>query len=153
MSEIAITQDAAEHSPTGAGPVWLYDGDCVFCSRWVLFVLRREKRPLIRFVAFQSHEGRRLAAQHGLDPDAPDSFLFIEGGKALVKSDGVAAVLARLRRPWAFAAFLTVFPRPLRDGVYDLLARNRHRLTGGRAVCMAPPPEWRSRVVAPDTQV
>jgi predicted DCC family thiol-disulfide oxidoreductase YuxK len=86
---------AAEHSPTSptsSASVWLYDGYCVFCSRWVLFVLRREKAPVIRFVAFQSFEGRLLAKHHGIDPDDTDSFLFIDGGKDFVKSDGVAAV-------------------------------------------------------------
>jgi predicted DCC family thiol-disulfide oxidoreductase YuxK len=136
--------------PDATEPVWLYDGLCVFCSRWVLFVLRREKAPLIRFVAFQSEEGRELAARYGVDADDTDSFLFIEDGKALEKSDGVAAVCARLRRPWSFAALITVFPRALRDWGYDLVARNRHLLTGKRATCMAPPPEWRSRVVPPE---
>lgn len=130
-------------------PVWLYDGLCVFCSRWVLFVLRREQAPLIRFVAFQSEEGRALAARHGIDPDATDSFLFVVDGKALEKSDGVAAVCARLRRPWSYAALIAVLPRALRDWGYDLVARNRHLLTGQRAFCMTPPPEWRARVVPP----
>jgi predicted DCC family thiol-disulfide oxidoreductase YuxK len=151
MGEGAMRPDAAAPSPRGAAPVWLYDGYCLFCSRWVLFVLNREKAPLIRFVAFQSDEGRRLAARHGIDPDKTDSFLFIEDGKALAKSDGVAAVCARLRRPWSFAAVMTVLPRALRDRAYDGIARNRHLLTGGRDFCMAPPPEWRARVVAPET--
>jgi predicted DCC family thiol-disulfide oxidoreductase YuxK len=81
-----------------------------------------------------------------------DSFLFIDGGKALVKSDGVDAVFARLRRPWSFAAFLTVLPRPLRDWVYDRLTSNRHLLTGKREYCMAPQPEWRARVVTPESR-
>jgi predicted DCC family thiol-disulfide oxidoreductase YuxK len=147
-----MSPDAAEHSPTSAVP-GLYDGDCVVCSRWVLFVLHQEKAPLIRFVAFQPDEGRLLAEHYGIDPDDTDSFLFIDGGKALVKYDGVAAVLARLRRPWSFAAFLTVFPRPLGDRFYDLLARNRHLMTGKRDFCMAPPPEWRARVVAPEARL
>jgi predicted DCC family thiol-disulfide oxidoreductase YuxK len=61
MGDQAMTPDAAEYSttsPTSLAPVWLYDGYCVFCSRWVLFVLSREKTPLIRFIAFQSDEGR-----------------------------------------------------------------------------------------------
>jgi predicted DCC family thiol-disulfide oxidoreductase YuxK len=155
MTERAMGPDAPGHSPTsptGSAPVWLYDGYCVFCSRWVLFVLRREETPLIRFVAFQSDEGRLLAELYGIDPDDTDSFLFIDGGKTIVKSDGVAAVCARLRRPWSFAAFMTVVPRPLRDWVYDRIASNRHLLTGKRDFCMAPPPEWCARVVAPETR-
>jgi predicted DCC family thiol-disulfide oxidoreductase YuxK len=148
MSEDAI----APTSPTGVAPVWLYDGYCVFCSRWVLFVLNREQAPLIRFVAFQSEEGRALAARYGVDASNADSFLFIDGGRALEKSDGVAAVCARLRRPWSFAAFITIAPRPLRDWGYDLIARHRHLFSGKRDYCMAPPPEWRARVVAPESR-
>jgi len=138
------------HLGADSAPVWLYDGHCVFCSRWVVFVLRREAAPLIRFVAFQSQEGRNLARAHGVDPDAADSFLFIENGRALEKSDGVAAVCARLRRPWSFAAYMTAVPRVLRDWAYDRVAKNRHLFAGGREFCMVPPPEWRERVVAPD---
>ena len=69
-----------------------------------------------------------------------------------MKSDGVAAVCARLRRPWCLAAFITVLPRPLRDWAYDRIAGNRHLLAGKQDTCMAPPPEWRARVVAPTTR-
>ena len=151
MSDGAMSPDAAEHSPTRAAP-GLYDGNCVVCSRWILFVLHQEKAPLLPFVAFQSDEGRLLAERHGIDPDATDSFLFIDGGKVLVKSDGVAAVFARLRRPWSFATLMTVFPSPLRDWVYDRIASNRHLLTGKREYCMAPPPEWCAHVVAPEAR-
>jgi hypothetical protein len=41
--------------------------------------------------------GRRLALAHGIDPDQPTSFLFLDGGQALEKS---AAILALLRG-WA----------------------------------------------------
>lgn len=152
MSQHILTPDAADLAPAAPAPVWLYDGACAFCSRWVLFVLRREAVPQIRFVAFQSDEGRRLAARHGVDPDVTDSFLFVVDGRALVKSDGVAAVCARLRRPWSFAAWLAWFPRPLRDWGYDLIARNRHLLAGKQTFCMAPPPEWRARVAPPDAE-
>ena len=101
-------------------------------------------------MAIQSEEGKAIARIHGIDPDDPDSFLFIEGGKALAKSDGVAAVFAHLRRPWSFASVFTVCPRPVRDWLYDRLARNRYRLMGKRASCMAAPPELRARFVIPE---
>jgi predicted DCC family thiol-disulfide oxidoreductase YuxK len=145
-----VTEIAAEQSAAVSAPVWLFDGHCIFCSRSVLFVLRHETTPLMRFVAIQSGEGRSIAQRHGIDPDDPNSSLFIENGVAHAKSDGVAALIAHLRRPWSFVSLLTALPRPLRDWLYDRLARNRYRLMGKRASCMAAPPELRARFVIPE---
>jgi predicted DCC family thiol-disulfide oxidoreductase YuxK len=130
-------------------PVFLYDGLCVLCSRSVRFVLRHERDAAIRFVAIQSDEGRALAATHGVDPDCPDTFLFVEGGRALRKSDGVIALFGRLRSPWSYTWVLRACPRLARDWLYDRVARNRYRLFGKRAACMAPTPELRDRFALP----
>jgi predicted DCC family thiol-disulfide oxidoreductase YuxK len=126
-------------------PIFLYDGLCVLCSRSVRLVLRHEQDAAIRFVAIQWDEGRTLAAAHGVDPDCPDTFLFVEHGKALRKSDGVIALLARLRSPRSLARVLRLCPRSARDWLYDCIARNRYRLFGKRDACMAPAPELRGR--------
>lgn len=80
-------------------PIWLFDGVCVLCSRAVQYALKHEKDSVIRFVAIQSEEGREIALEHNIDPDCPDSFLFIEAGKAYRKSDGVLALAAHLNCP------------------------------------------------------
>ena len=49
--------------------IWLFDSDCVLCTRGVQYTLKHEKEPTIRFVAITSDEGRALAIQHDLDPD------------------------------------------------------------------------------------
>ena len=41
--------------------VILYDGVCVFCSRWVRFVATRDVERKFRFTAIQSPYGTRLA--------------------------------------------------------------------------------------------
>lgn len=153
MAKAAPDVTPVESDRPGSSPVWLYDGLCVFCSRSVLFVLRHERDHLIRFVAIQSDEGRALALRHGIDPELPDTFLFVENGAVLGKSDGVAAVFAHLRPPWSLAAALTVLPRSMRDWLYDRLARNRYRLMGKRSACMPPPPELRARFVTPETEL
>jgi len=38
----------------------LFDGVCVFCSRWVRFVLKRDREARFRFVAIQSEAGRAM---------------------------------------------------------------------------------------------
>jgi predicted DCC family thiol-disulfide oxidoreductase YuxK len=134
----------------GAPPVMVFDGVCVFCSRSVAFILRHERKPLIRFVAIQSAEGRSLALRHGVDPDDPDSFLFIENGVAHPKSGGIIALARHLKAPGNALTTLAFLPRSLRDWLYDRVARNRYRLFGKRVSCMMPTAETRRRFALPD---
>ncbi len=60
--------------------VILYDGVCVFCSRWVRFVARRDVARKFRFTAIQSPYGTRLAQAFGINPDDPDTNAVIHGG-------------------------------------------------------------------------
>ena len=77
--------------------VILYDGVCVFCSRWIRFVATRDKARRFRFTAIQSAYGTRLAQAFGIDPDDPDTNAVIHGGVAYFKSDAALTVLARCR--------------------------------------------------------
>jgi predicted DCC family thiol-disulfide oxidoreductase YuxK len=40
-----------------------------------------------------------------------------------------------------------VVPRPIRDAVYRVIARNRYRLFGKRETCWVPAPEYRGRIL------
>jgi predicted DCC family thiol-disulfide oxidoreductase YuxK len=56
-------------------------------------------------------------------------------------------MLGRLPAPWRWLRALAVIPRPLRDGAYRWIARNRYRLMGRREVCMVPTQALRARFV------
>ncbi len=127
----------------------LFDTDCVLCSAWVHFLVRHERAPLMRFVSAWSDEGQRLASQHGLSlQDLDATFLVITDDRALTRSDAGLALLAQLRAPWRWGRVLWVIPRPLRDWVYDRLARNRYRWFGHRPQCFVPPPGQSHRFVS-----
>lgn len=127
--------------------IWLFDAECVLCSRGVQFTLRHEKAATIRFVAIQSGEGRALARCHGVDPTDPTTFLFIEDGTALTSSDAVIALAQHLRGVGRLAKLCRFIPRPLRDAGYRLIARNRYALFGKVDQCIVPAPDQLHRFV------
>lgn len=129
----------------GPDALMVFDGVCVFCSGWVRLALRMDRRAVIRFVPIQSPYGRILCARHGIDAVDPSTFLFVDRGRAFEASDALAAMLARLPPPWRLLAGLRIVPRPLRDGLYGWVARNRYRLLGKRPDCMVPTPQTRAR--------
>jgi predicted DCC family thiol-disulfide oxidoreductase YuxK len=132
------------------GPIWLYDGVCVLCSGGVRYTLRHERDQAIRFAAIQSREGRELAMQHGIDPDEPESFLFIENGRALAKFDGVLALVGHLDGPARLLLAGRLLPKALRDWLYDRIARNRYRVFGRKTACDRPDPAQRHRFSLPE---
>ena len=139
----------AKHKPAEL-PVWLYDGVCVLCSGAVRYTLKYERDHDIRFVAVQSDTGRKLARLHNIDPDAPQSFLFVENGQALAKSDAVFALVEHLNGPARLLLLGRILPVSVRDWLYDRVARNRYRLFGRTASCKLPDPAQRHRFNVPD---
>lgn len=126
--------------------VILYDGVCVFCSRWVRFVVTRDAEKIFRFTAIQSPYGQRLAQHVGIDPDDPDTNAVILSGVAYFKSDAALTVLGSLPG-WQWASVLKAVPKPLRDAVYNLIARNRYRLFGTYDTCYVGDASFRGRII------
>ncbi len=126
--------------------VILYDGVCVFCSRWMRFVMARDVEKRFRFTPIQSAYGTRLAQAFGIDPHDPDTNAVIHGGKAHLKSDAALTVLSNLPG-WGWTRALFAVPKPLRDVVYGLVARNRYRIFGKYEACFVPDAEMRARVM------
>jgi predicted DCC family thiol-disulfide oxidoreductase YuxK len=135
-----------------ASPLWpdddviLYDGVCVFCSRWIRFIAWRDVQRRFRFTAIQSGYGTRLAQAFGIDPEDPDTNAVIHGGEAFFKSDAALTVLSNLPG-WRWVRALRAVPKPLRDAVYSLVARNRYRIFGKFDECFLPDAAFRARVL------
>jgi predicted DCC family thiol-disulfide oxidoreductase YuxK len=126
--------------------VILYDGVCVFCSRWVRFVATRDVDRRFRFTAIQSGYGTRLARAFGIDPRDPDTNAVVHGGVAYFKSDAALTVLSNLPG-WGWVRVFRTVPKPLRDAVYSLVARNRYRIFGKYEVCFLGDAGFRDRVM------
>jgi predicted DCC family thiol-disulfide oxidoreductase YuxK len=123
----------------------LFDGVCHLCTGSVQFIIRRDKRKKFRFASLQSDVGRRLVAEHGLDPAAVDTVVLIEDGRAFARSAAAVRIARHLDGAWKLAAAFWIVPRPLRDFLYRLLARFRYRWFGKHEACWLPTPELRSR--------
>ena len=126
--------------------VILYDGVCVFCSRWIRFIATRDTSKRFRFTPIQSDYGARLAQAFGIDPNDPDTNAVIHGGVAYFKSDAALTVLSHLPG-WGWARVFFAVPKPLRDAVYDVVAKNRYRIFGKYEACFVPDAAMKDRVL------
>ncbi|MBZ7920776.1 thiol-disulfide oxidoreductase DCC family protein [Ensifer adhaerens] len=140
--------DASVHAFADDKPVVVFDGECIFCSGWVRFLLRHDRRAQYRYLTAQSPIGQALYRHYGLDAVSFESNMLIEDDVARFKSDGSIRTLARLGLPWSLVNLCRILPAILRDPLYDLVARNRYRIAGRRQTCMVPTPDERGRFIA-----
>ena len=133
------------------GPVYLFDGVCVLCSRAVRFTLANERKSEapVRFVAIQSAIGRRLSLAYGNPPDKPYTFLFFEDGCAYERTDAIIGLARHIGGKARMAPWLHAIPRPVRDFLYDRLALNRYSLFGKMDACIVPDAATRARFTLP----
>ncbi|HYH46500.1 MAG TPA: DCC1-like thiol-disulfide oxidoreductase family protein [Thermoanaerobaculia bacterium] len=131
----------------------LYDGTCGLCDRSVQLLLRLDRRGVLSYAPLQGTTAATLASAGRLpagEVGRMDSLVFVRdagspGETVLLRSEAVLAALAAAGRYRWLAALLRAVPRPLRDGVYNFVARHRYAWFGRADACRLPPPEVRAR--------
>ena len=99
-------------------------------------------------LAAQTPLGEALYRHLGLASPSYETNILLEGGRAWFKSEGSIRVFERLGLPWSMMAAARLLPRPLRDRLYDIVARNRLRWFGVRQTCYLPEPSQADRFLA-----
>ena len=134
-----------------ANPILLYDGVCGLCNRMTQFVLRRDGEAVFRFAALESAFAAAILARHGAATKNLDTVCIVvnhnqPGEILLPRSDAVVFILRELGGIWNVAGgVLGLFPRPIRDCGYRLIARNRYRIFGRYDSCPLPSTATRAR--------
>ena len=126
-------------------PVVLFDGVCNLCNGSVRFVIERDPHKHFQFAPLQSETAARLIAASAGPRAMPDSILLVDDGRLYVRSTAALRIARQLRFPWPLLWLFIVVPRPIRDRVYDLIARHRYRWFGKMDTCMVPTKEIRDR--------
>lgn len=116
----------------------IFDGQCVFCNRWVDLLLRFDRHDVFRFAARQTEAGASLMRQAGLPECGVGSIVLVEHGAVRLRSAAVLRMLELLGFPFSLGAVFRLIPTTPRDFVYEWFARNRLKWFGRRSICRLP---------------
>ena len=125
--------------------VLLFDGVCNLCNGIVRFVIERDPHARITFAPLQSAAAAKLLAGLPGRVDLPDSVVLVEDGALYVRSTAALRVARHLEFPWFLARVFLVVPSPVRDWIYEWVARHRYGWFGKRDTCMVPTADVRAR--------
>jgi len=126
-------------------PIVLVDGVCHFCQGVTKWIIKRDPKGKYHFASLQSDVAKRLLEQGRLPVDRMDTFVLIEDGKYYTRSTAALKLAKGLKFPYPLLYGFVIIPRPLRDAVYGVIARNRYRWFGKDETCMLPSPDIKDR--------
>ncbi len=106
----------------------IFDGDCAFCNESVLFILKRSRDHDIFVCSSQSESGEQLIQYHKITDSPEDTLIYIENNKVYVRSNAVLQLCKSLNKLYPLLFVFKIIPRPLRDAIYNLVAKHRKRI-------------------------
>ncbi|PJZ47789.1 thiol-disulfide oxidoreductase DCC family protein [Leptospira saintgironsiae] len=130
-------------------PIVLFDGVCNLCNGAVNVLLDLDKHKRLKFASLQSEYAENLIQVQTLEEKIRgiDSILFWDGKEIHIKSNAIIEICGKLGGFWKILKLSYMIPRPIRDLLYDLIAKNRYRLFGKRESCRMPTPELKERIL------
>ena len=128
-------------------PVILFDGVCNLCNGLVQLIIKHDQKAVFSFAALQSSFGQSVLLENNMPIKELDTLLLVEQGNIYTKSTAALKICRRLRGWWRMLYILVMIPRPVRDILYDVIARNRYKWFGQKDECMLPTPDLKSRFI------
>lgn len=130
-------------------PIVLFDGVCNLCNGAVNVLLDLDKHKRLKFASLQSEYAKNLIQVQTLEEKIRgiDSILFWDGQKIHIKSNAIIELCGKMGGFWKILKLSYIIPRPIRNFLYDLIAKNRYRLFGKRESCRMPTPELKERIL------
>ena len=125
-------------------PILFFDGVCGLCNGFVDLLLKADTRDRFRYAPLQGETAHRMLGPQD-QAGGLHSFVYLENDRIHEQSNAVLLALNRLGGAWRLLDLLYIFPRPFRDFVYRIVARNRYRWFGRHDVCRIPAPKERER--------
>ena len=123
----------------------LFDGVCNLCNSSVNFIIDHDKKNDFRFASLQSEAGQDLLKKFHLNVKDFDSIILIENGKHYQRSSAVLKIVKKFPGLWKLLYLFIIFPPPVRDFVYDIIAANRYKWFGKKDSCRVPTPELKEK--------
>jgi|ERR1700757_15709 len=128
--------------------ILFYDGDCALCNKSVQFVIDHEKETQhpILFCSLQSAFAKQALEKHNYNFNQLSTLVLLVNDNVIYKSTAALELSTFLKAPYKWLIVLKIFPRFIRDGVYNFIAKNRKRLIK-QPFCYVPSPKLKGRFI------
>jgi predicted DCC family thiol-disulfide oxidoreductase YuxK len=132
----------------GEKSIVLFDGVCNLCNGFVNFLIDRDPHDRFRFGSLQSGHAKDLLKRYGHTSEHITTVLLVQNNKLYSQSTAVLKIFRLMPGAWPLLYAFIAIPSPLRDFLYNLVARNRYKIFGRKDTCRISSPELQSKFIA-----
>ncbi len=124
----------------------LFDGECALCNRFVVFIIKQDKKQVFHFSSLQTEVGKSIAKEY--DIIDVSSIVFVSEENAKTKSLAVLSIFSHLPFPYHLLNIFYLIPYFIRDELYDIVARNSFSIFEKNETCtLYKNEDWKERVL------
>lgn len=117
------------------------DSECILCNRLAIYILKNDKNEQIIISSLQ----KKHTKESSLPLIDLNTVIYQRGLKTLNKSNAILWILYDLGGIHKFSLLCFLFPKFIRDFVYNLISKNRKHFYSSKK-CVLPTKEWSHRI-------
>jgi predicted DCC family thiol-disulfide oxidoreductase YuxK len=110
-------------------------------------VIENDYKNQFKFASLQSEFGQEFLKKNDLSTEEFNSIILVDGDKYFTRSDAALRIGTELKGIYKWSKFLFVFPKFIRDFMYDIISRNRYKWFGKQDNCWLPTPDLQEKFI------
>lgn len=127
----------------------LFDGVCNLCNSAITTIIKYDKKNDFLFTPLSSKTGQEILNHIQIDTSKIDSIILYAPSLTYnIKSSAALKIMNSFGGFWKLSTVFWIVPKPIRDIIYDFIAKNRYKWFGKKENCMIPTPELKSKFLA-----
>jgi len=114
----------------------------------VNFIIDHDDKRYFKFATLQSDIAKRTLIEKKINISKIDSIILVVNDQVFFKSSAALQIAKKLNGFWKILYIFSVVPSPLRDLIYDFVAKNRYKWFGKRETCRVPSKDEHERFLS-----
>jgi predicted DCC family thiol-disulfide oxidoreductase YuxK len=104
----------------------IFDGECGFCNKIIMFIARNDKNNTFKFISNFSKFGAKILLKNKIKGLEKSTIILVENENEIyTKSLAVRKILLKIKYYKMVGYLMFLFPKKISDYVYDLISKNR----------------------------
>ena len=127
--------------------VILFDGYCNLCNSQVNSILRFDYKKFFYFSNLDSSFSKKVIKENKVESLEGKTIILFHNNKIIIKSNAAIKIAYLLGGFFKIFIIFKILPNLIRDGIYDVISRNRYRWFGKSDSCYIPKKEILDRFI------
>lgn len=124
----------------------IYDGNCGFCNRIIMFFAKNDKNNEFKFISSISEFGIKVLLRNNIKGLEKSTIILIEKETFYIKSIATRKILLRIPYFKILGYVMFLIPKKVSDWFYDFISNRRKRIVKNND-CEMPSLEMRNKFI------